>query len=371
MAESSDCFSWLFPHVAEEQFRQYVLNLQPLLASDPNFSLDDFYPQALDAFRWQGDLWGLPADIRLKVIYYNQSLFDKAGVEYPSLNWKFDEFLEKAVALTHGEGEEKQYGFVPMYEPDDLLFFVEGRGGRLIDTTAQPPQPRFNDPRVIEAVRWYADLILKYGVRPIPIGSVSGLGDLGRYRALVTTGRAAMWMDFGGSKLFLHLPQDTHMAPLPEGEGGIGGSAFFCRGYFISKDTPHPQACWEWLKFLSEQLSPIEGLPPRRSLAESAEFISQVGEETARVYLVSLERIENLSSPLYEQLPWLKRTLFWFYRAFDSIIEGEDVGTALDEAQRKAEGYIRCLESKGGFVDEEVQKACAREVDGDYKDFGE
>jgi hypothetical protein len=96
-----------------------------------------------------------------------------------------------------------------------------------------------------------------------------------------------------------------------------------------------------------------------------------VGEEIARVYLASLERIENLSSPLYEQLPWLKRTLFWFYRAFDSIIEGEDVGTALDEAQRKAEGYIRCLESKGGFVDEEVQKACAREVDGDYKDFGE
>jgi multiple sugar transport system substrate-binding protein len=370
MAESSDCFSWLFPHVAEEQFRQYVLNLQPLLASDPNFPLDDFYPQALDAFRWQGDLWGLPADIRLKVIYYNQSLFDKAGVEYPSLDWKFDDFLEKAVALTEGEGEERQYGFVPMYEPDDLLFFVEGFGANLVDATAEPPQPRFNDPQVVEAVRWYADLILKYGVRPTPAGSVSRLGDQGRYMALVTTGRAAMWMDFGGSKLFPHLPKDTHMAPLPQGEGGIGGSASFCRGYFISKDTPHPQACWEWLKFLSEQLSPVEGLPPRRSLAESAEFRAQVGEETARVYLASFERIDNLGSPLYEQIPWLKRTLFWFYQAFDAIMDGEDVVSALDEAQRKAEEYIGCLESKEGFADEEVQKACTKEVAPDYQEFG-
>jgi len=371
MAESGDCFSWLFPHVAEERFRQYVLNLQPLLASDSDFSLDDFYPQALDAFRWQGDLWGLPADIRMKVIYYNRPLFEQARVEYPGLDWNFDDLLEKAVALTHGEGEEKQYGFVPLYEPDDLLFFVEGRGAKLIDATSEPPQPRFNDPQVVEAVRWYADLILKYGVRPAPAGSVSGLGDQGRYMALVTTGRAAMWMDFGGSQLFFDLPPDIHVAPLPQGESGISGSAAFCRGYFISRGTPYPQACWEWLKFLSEQLSPVEGLPPRRSLAESAQFRAQVGEETASVYLASLERIDNLGSPLYEQLPWLKRTLFWFYGAFDAILAGEDVGTALGEAQRKAEAYIRCLESEEGFADEEVQRACAKEVGPDYQEFGQ
>lgn len=367
MAESGDCFSWLFPHVAEERFRQYVLNLQPLLESDPDFPLDDFYPQALDAFRWQGDLWGLPADVRMKVIYYNRSLFDQAGMEYPRLDWNLDGFLEKAVALTHGEGEEKQYGFVPLYEPDDLLFFVEGHGAHLTDATAQLPQPLFDDSQVVEAVHWYADLILKYGVRPTPAGSVSGLSDLGRYRSLVTTDRAAMWMDFGGSQLFSsELPPDTHVAPLPRGENGIGGSAAFCRGYFISKSTPYPQACWEWLKFLSEQLSPVEGLPPRHTLAESAQLCAQVGEETARVYLASLERIENLGSPLYEQIPWLKRTFFWFYQAFDAIIEGEDAASALNEAQRKAEAYIGCLESEEGFVHEKVQRACAKEVDPHY-----
>jgi multiple sugar transport system substrate-binding protein len=370
MAESGDCFSWLFPHVAEERFRQYVLNLQPLLESDDGFPLDDFYPQALNAFRWQGGLWGLPADIRLKVIYYDQTFFDQAEVAYPRLDWNLDGFLEKAIALTHREGEEKQYGFVPLYEPDDLLFFVERRGGQLIDATAQPPQPQFDNPQMVEAVRWYADMILKYGVRPAPVGSVSELGDQGRYHALVTTGRAAMWMDFSSNQLFPDLPSDTHLAPLPQGEGGISGSAAFCRGYFISKGTPYPQACWEWLKFLSEQLSPVEGLPPRRSLVESAQFRAQVGEETARVYLASLERIDNLSSPLYEQLPWLKRTLFWFYQAFNAIMEGEDADSALNEAQREAEVYIGCLESKEGFADEEVQKACAKGGDPQHQESG-
>ncbi len=370
MAESGDCFSWLFPHVAEEEFRQYVLNLRPLLESDADFPLDDFYPQALDAFRWQGDLWGLPADVRLKVIYYNQSLFDQAGVEYPRLDWDFDGFLEKAVALTHGNGEEKRYGFVPLYEPDDLLFFVEGRGAKLIDATASPPQPRFDDPQVVEALRWYADLILEYGLRPAPAGSVSGLGDQARYMALVTTGRAVMWMDFGGSRLFPDLPPDTHLAPLPQSENGIGGSAAFCRGYFITRGTPYPQECWEWLKFLSEQLSPVEGLPPRRSLAESAAFRAQVGEETARVYLASLESGDSLAAPLYNQLSWLHRTLYWFYRACDAVIGGEDAAQALGEAQHKAEAYIRCLEVGGGFDDAQAAGACAREIDPDFQEQG-
>ncbi len=367
MAQSGDCFSWLFPHVAEERFRRSLLDLQPFLENDADFPLKDFYPQALDAFRWQGDLWGLPADIRIKVVYYNRSLFDQAGMEYPHLDWNLDGFSEKAIALTNGEGEEKQYGFVPLYEPDDLLFFVEERGAQLIDTTVQPPQPRFDDSQVVEAVHWYADLILKYGVQPIPVASASGLGDRARYSTLVTTDRAAMWIDFGGSQLFSsELQPDKHVASLPWSKNGTGNSAAFCRGYFISKSTPYPRACWEWLKFLSEQLSPVEGLPPRRSLAESAQFRAQVGGETARVYLASLKHIDNLEPPLYEQLPWLKRTFFWFYQAFDAIMEGENTAFALDQAQRKAEEYIQCLENEGGFGDEEVQGTCAREVDPHY-----
>lgn len=260
---------------------------------------------------------------------------------------------------------------MPLYEPDDLLFFVEGRGAQLIDATAQPPRPRFDDPQVVEAVRWYADLILEYGLRPTPAGSVSGLGDQARYGALVTTGRAAMWMDFGGSRLFSSdLPPDMHLAPLPQGENGIGGSAAFCRGYFIAAGTPHPRECWEWLKFLSGQLSPVEGLPPRRSLAESAAFRAQVGEETARVYLTSLESSDTLAAPLYNQLSWLHRTLYWFYRACDAVMDGADAAQALGEAQHKAETYVRCLEVGGGFDDAQAAEACAREVDPDFQEQG-
>ena len=45
---------------------------------------------------------------------------------------------------------------------------------------------------------------------------------------------------------------------------------------------------WEWMAYLSEQIPPFV-LPARRSLAESAEYTEQVGDEIATVARTSIE----------------------------------------------------------------------------------
>lgn len=55
-------------------------------------------------------LYGLPFRNDYYLIYYNKTLFDKAGVPYPSNDMTWDEYRELAKTMTTGEGNDKVYG---------------------------------------------------------------------------------------------------------------------------------------------------------------------------------------------------------------------------------------------------------------------
>ena len=57
---------------------------------------EDFYPITLAGFRWGDDLLCIPQNISSLVVYYNQDLFDAAGVPYPADDWTWDDFLAAA-----------------------------------------------------------------------------------------------------------------------------------------------------------------------------------------------------------------------------------------------------------------------------------
>ena len=49
---------------------------------------EKFYPQALNALSWDGNLYAIPRDISNLVIYYNKNMFDKKDIKYPSQDWR-------------------------------------------------------------------------------------------------------------------------------------------------------------------------------------------------------------------------------------------------------------------------------------------
>jgi multiple sugar transport system permease protein len=65
----------------------------------------DLYPQTVDSFRFdgkvtgRGKLYGLPTTFTPLGFFYNKTLFDKAGVAYPTDDWTWEEFEEKARAI--------------------------------------------------------------------------------------------------------------------------------------------------------------------------------------------------------------------------------------------------------------------------------
>jgi len=58
----------------------------PKLA-DPALDLNDFFPVWLDAFKWDGTLYGLPWDSYSGLLYYNKCMLQKAGFSGPPTTW--------------------------------------------------------------------------------------------------------------------------------------------------------------------------------------------------------------------------------------------------------------------------------------------
>lgn len=51
-----------------------------------------------------GKQYALPFRADFWVMYYNKDLFDQAGVEYPTADWTWDEYAEKAIAIAEKTG---------------------------------------------------------------------------------------------------------------------------------------------------------------------------------------------------------------------------------------------------------------------------
>jgi len=329
--ERADCFAGL-RSADDASTRASLLNLQPLLQSDPSFALEDWHPRFLDALRFRGDLWGLPTQAQVRVLFYNHDLFDAAGVPYPEPGWTLDDFLERAVDLTQGSGDEKVYGFLPLNgDTSDLLTFFALQGASPWD---ERDQPQLDAPEVVAAMRWYADLALDYGVMPAFPDDLlvrSSTAQETRY-ALVREGKAAMWTDFTGIDRGDVWPVEAEVgiAPLPVGTEKV--TQFLYEGMFIAADTPHPEACWEWLKFASAQTTLLRGVPARRSLLESADFAEQVGEEALESYRASLE-YADVGIPAS---PEASAQFNWLLQALAEVLTGARPEVALTEAQRKA-----------------------------------
>jgi multiple sugar transport system substrate-binding protein len=372
VARSVDCFEW-YPSFQEATDREAILSLAPFVDADPAFSTADYFTQALDQFTWQGQLMGLPADITPYIIEYNKDLFDAAGLEYPPMDWTWDDFLAIAVALTEGEEETKQYGFVAeFYELNDLLMITERLGARLIDADADPPAFTFDDPATVEAMRWYAGLTTEHGVKPALLTDLNRLlaeanTKMLEREGLINDGRAAMWAGSLAAALVFGEREGLNIGivPLPVLADGTGsGGILTTTGYFISTQTENRQACWQWITFLNRQPAAVQGIPARISVARSDEFRQKVGAERADAYLASVGDADRPSSfQLFAEEEWLGGAIYWYGQAFGQVIEGKaSVEEALDAAQALADDYRACVIA-GDDYSQAAWEACIQEVD--------
>lgn len=119
----------------------------------PEVDWEDFIPGARTAATFEGKVLGIPALIDNLALVYNKTLFDDAGLDYPTADWTWDDFRAAAEALT--DPQIKQFGFsYPMDASEDTVWHYDPllwqNGGSIL--TEDQTQAAFNSAEGVEAL---------------------------------------------------------------------------------------------------------------------------------------------------------------------------------------------------------------------------
>jgi multiple sugar transport system substrate-binding protein len=376
IAQNNDCFAWNVPPQAEDFGA--LADLQPLFDADASFPQSDFAPALLAPYQHDGGLFGLPYAATLRTLNYNKTAFDAAGIKTPTYQWTPDDFLAAAQALTKGDGDKKQFGYVPWGGAlQDMQFFVGQFGGRLTTGSGLEARPNFADPKTVEAIKWYIDLATVHKVMP-PLKFQYRRDDPGfddKTYEYVQNGRAALWFDqglgmFGGPK-GEGQPRsfEVGLAPLPIGKGGLNTGDIYLRGFHISARAEKTQSCWEWIKYMSGDIVNLQGgLPARASVLASDAFKKQSPPELlvlAETYAEALKGAGRQPTASGDPNAFYSFDTYWFFKALSEAIDKKaDLAKGLAEAQEFTTGYMECMAKNPG-----KPATCANQVDPTYQGY--
>lgn len=223
--------------------------LAPYLRRSAVIADPDFFPEASDPFRWQGQLMCIPQNISSLVVYYNKDLFDAAGLAYPEDDWTWDEFLATAQALTSdldGDGLADQYGLGTEASIFRVAPFIWQNGGELVVTEANgtPLRLALDSRPAREAIEWFVALQTEHGVVPDALAEAAEDSE-SRFLA----GRTAMFLNSRrGVPTYRRIDSfDWDVAPLPRREQAAG--ILHTDAYCMAAATQDKEAAWAFIEY--------------------------------------------------------------------------------------------------------------------------
>ncbi|HRE27182.1 MAG TPA: sugar ABC transporter substrate-binding protein, partial [Anaerolineales bacterium] len=266
-------FLWPTPKYAAEGVLE---NLDPYIQKS-GYNLNDYWGGLLESAKYNGSVYGLPRDIEVNVLYYNKTLFDKAGVAYPNDNWTWDDLLAAAEQLTVKDASGKVTQYALAVEGGKFAKWVNQNGGGILDDYVNPSKCRLADPESIAGVKFFADLMNNgYAIRDADLSQAGG------DEAVFLSGQAAMIIQ-NTSRVSAfnkaNLNYDVALVPIPKGGkrwNPAGGAA-----WVISAQSDNKDAAWTFLSWLQskdggEKIYTERGeiFPALQSAANSPAFLT-------------------------------------------------------------------------------------------------
>ncbi|WP_190243017.1 ABC transporter substrate-binding protein [Arthrobacter globiformis] len=306
--------------------------LDGFLKNDPEAASlrKDIDPKLLEGFSKDGSTYLMPNTFNTMVIYYNTKMFKAAGIERPSDDWTWDDFLAIAKKLTTGSGANKVYGFAMPYYSFGITPWLYSNGTSMMSADLQTAQ--LTDPKVKETLGWVRDLVTEHGVSPQPKGADP-------YQ-LFPAGKAAMtgaghFVTGGFAKAGF---SDYDILPWPKGT--TKSTVFGAGAFAISKTSENPALSWEFIKMLTDQQTQKQwadagaAVPSTKTAASTPEFLAS--PKHADEFYNSLSYAKPVAAPrAYNVLDPA------FMRAMDEIMSGQDIGSSLEKAEKDVEEALQ------------------------------
>lgn len=330
-----------FPQLVQ---KGYFTDLTDMAKEDKDFRESDFFSTAIQEGKVGDRLFGLNALYGGMLIYYNKTLFQKAGLADPYVlykrgEWTWDRFRECCLKIAEhdAQGQLKTAGLtIPSWPGPAIL--VWGMGGELM--TPDLKHSLVNSDGTVKAYQFLADLVWKDHVAPTPAeGANSAFAfDSGK------VGMSFDWMGMAPRYRKVVKSFDWDVCPPPKGPAGffdiVKGNQLV-----VSANSRHPKEAWRFIRFLTG----VEGetrlyveirraFPTRIGVAKSPEYLkSTKPPRQVDAFVESVEAGKML--PINER--WGEWTQI-FSQEIDNLMAGRerDARTVLNRAKIKIDAAL-------------------------------
>lgn len=243
-----------------------IMPLDSFIKQD-HVDLSDFQKNLLDAFTWQGHIYGLPKDMNTMALEYNPALLAKAGIQSPPKT--FAQFDQDAAKL-------KAKGIVPLDMPIDVARyypFIVDMGGSYYNKATN--QATFTNKANVAGLTWF--------MKEMESGNFVTPQDQGGSWAGVpfAEGKAAMALEGAWIVPFMQqtAPKMKYgIADFPS-LNGHDANMLFTVAYEMSKYAKNPDAAAKLLFFMTGKealkMTADSGLAIPSRTSEQGEFLKK------------------------------------------------------------------------------------------------
>lgn len=335
-------------HVATMGANGTALDLSERVKNDLNA---EEYSAALYAGQdAEGHLWGIPHGLNTLAVYYNESIFDEAGLSYPDESWTFDDMLEMAKKLTKdldGDGETDQYGIMLGTNiSSGWLPFVLAEGGAPLDESRT--KSMFKDERTVKGLKKYVEPV-KTGIAPNAEWTAAQGGTAAFY-----SGKIGIYIGLHSvlSVIEKNAPEDFRYNTqiMPYGVDGKRPCIYVPNLWVVSAQASEAEqeAAWEWIKYYLSD--------------ESQKIMMEKGLDGIQVKLTAMELLENMEGKGPENMEA-------FYAGMEEHGSTMFENGTFDEWRPKADEIITQMRNSLVEFDdgiEELDKIVSKVLAGEY-----
>jgi len=311
-----------------------VSELAPLLTDDA------FFPQAVEAVSWRGQLLGIPMAIRPLLLYYDAEVFMQLGLSPPTSDWTVTDMLSAAKEIVAANPGLLGYA---AHSGAEVRFVLEQQGISLFGDEKPYPRPRFVEFDVLQAIERLR--VLQGGEPAVSFGS-----------------SAVMELPISSGEPLRHHFSPMEVVALQPYPGTRWPMQVYVNG--VPRQSPRVQMAWEWITFLTTQ-GELHGtaLPAVQAQAEDEAAHQILGSDLYTAYMTALERDVVVPSDREAMIVKDSATL-WFDKALWAA-DSEGLESALEQAQTSAEQFVDCV-SAANAMDIQALATCAQQIDPEH-----
>ncbi|PLR86592.1 extracellular solute-binding protein, partial [Bacillus sp. V33-4] len=231
------------------------------------------YGTMYEAYKVDGKVMTLPYRKSNWMLYYNKTLFDEKGIDYPSDDMTWNEFRELAKEISSGSGNNKIYGAYLQQWPQTWYMSAVQGGASIIDKNLTP----FKDALQLRVDLEEDGSIMKWSEQ-VSTGA--------HYNTAFQKGNIAM--NIIGDWHVAQLRQaekegtlkfDWDVAPIPHPEGVAKNTSLALPvSIMMNKNTEHPKEAFEFLKYMT-------GKDGAKLLASEGYLTGYMDEDIEKAYL--------------------------------------------------------------------------------------